>query len=276
MAALSPSLQPTERRVVETILEDRSTCVDHSAQDLAERVGVGRSTVIRAVQSLGYDGFPQLRVALARELALEPSPDSEDSSDRSTPLGTLRAHAEEFAAHLPGMLSALTSEVLDSFLRTLDDSDRVLVVANGLSSPLGLDMALRLNAAGRTAEHFLDAMGQRIAARQLGVGSSCLVLSGSGANRLSVEALRAAHDSGATTLAVTSFAHSAIAEVADITLVIPPMRESFTEELLHTSRAGLTFVTEQIVDLLADRRGERARTARANALSVLGSTLQEE
>ena len=67
--SLAPSLQPGERRVVEAIVADRNATVEHTAQELADAVGVGRTTVIRAAQSLGFEGYPQLRVALAQELA---------------------------------------------------------------------------------------------------------------------------------------------------------------------------------------------------------------
>jgi RpiR family carbohydrate utilization transcriptional regulator len=69
IATVINSLLPSERRVVELILADAEGIVETTAQDLADRAGVARSTVIRTCQSLGYRGYPQLRVALARELA---------------------------------------------------------------------------------------------------------------------------------------------------------------------------------------------------------------
>ena len=72
IAALAPSLQPSERRVADLIAADLAAAVERTAQQLADEVGVGRASVIRTAQTLGYEGFPQLRVALARELAFAP------------------------------------------------------------------------------------------------------------------------------------------------------------------------------------------------------------
>lgn len=274
IVSLLPALQPTERRVVEAIIADRSRTVEHTAQELADAVGVGRTTVIRATQSLGYEGYPQLRVALAQELALEHSAAAIDDAGASLS-GTLRAAVQRFGSRLGPTMSALTEEALAAFLHGLDEAERVLVIANGLSLPLGLDMTLRLNAAGRPAEQLLDALGQQIAARQLGARSACVVVSGSGANRSSLEAVHAARTSGARVLAITSFARSAVAELADVVLVVPPINDSFRDELIHTSRAALMLLTEQLVDLLIVHRGERGRDARAASLSVLGGSLQE-
>jgi len=272
IVALGPSLQPSERRIVEAIADDLAAAVERTAQELADAVGVGRASVIRAAQSLGYEGYPQLRVALAQELALGAVA---TTTDDGTLVGALRAEVDRFGARLGHMMAALTEEAVDAFVAALDEADRVLVIANGLSAPLGLDMMLRLNSVGRPAEQLADALAQQISARQLGAGSVCLVVSGSGANRATLAGMSAARESGARVLLVTSFARSAAAELADVVLVIPPVDGSFRDELIHTSRAGLMLVIEVLVGLLVARRGERGREARAAALSVLGSAIQE-
>ncbi|WP_125105697.1 MurR/RpiR family transcriptional regulator [Gulosibacter massiliensis] len=277
IGSLSPSLQPGERRVAEAIVADRSGTVERTAQELADAVGVGRTTVIRAAQSLGYEGYPQLRVALAQELALETSARvaaGEDAGD-GTMVGSVRAGVQRFGARLSHTVSALTEESVGAFVRGLDEAERVLVIANGLSSSLGLDLVLRLNSAGRPAEMLMDSMSQQISARLLGAGSVCVVLSGSGANRSTLEAMRAAKASGARVLAITSFARSVLADEADVVLVAPPINESFQDELIHTSRAALMLLTEQLVDQLIAHRGDRGRDAQAAAVSMLGAGLHE-
>lgn len=273
VAMLAPSLQPSERRVAEAIAGDAENAIERTAQEIADLVGVGRATVIRTAQSLGYDGYPQLRVALTREVALG-GPSAPDASD-GTMLGAVRASIDRVAGRLSQTTSALTEESLEEFVRVLDESHRVLVAANGLSAPLGLDLAMRLVSSGRSAEYMSDTMGQQITAAQLGKGSTCLVVSGSGANRATLEVIDAARASGATVLVITSFPRSAAAERADVTLVVAPIDDSFRDELVHTSRAALMLVTESVVALLAARRGDAARKARAVTLSVLSRSLSE-
>lgn len=275
--SLAPSLQPGERRVVEAIVADRNATVERTAQELADAVGVGRTTVIRAAQSLGFEGYPQLRVALAQELAREASVSAAADADagNGTMVGAVRAGVQRFGARLGHTVSALTEDAVGEFVRGLDEAERVLVIANGLSSSLGLDLVLRLNSAGRPAEMLMDAMSQQISARLLGEGSVCVVLSGSGANRATLEAMRAAKASGARVLAVTSFARSVLADEADVVLVVPPINESFQDELIHTSRAALMLLTEQLVDQLTAYRGDRGRAAQAAAVSMLGAGLHE-
>ena len=68
ISALAQSFQPSERRVADAIVADPAGAVECTAQQLADQVGVGRASVIRTAQTLGYEGYPQLRVALARDL----------------------------------------------------------------------------------------------------------------------------------------------------------------------------------------------------------------
>lgn len=272
IAMLAPSLQPTERRIAESIVADVEAAIERTAQEVADLVGVGRASVIRTAQSLGYDGYPQLRVALAREVSLTGSVSTETDG---TMLGALRGAVDRFASRLGHTVSTLTEEGLDAFVTEIDRAQRLLVAANGLSSPLGIDLAMRLTSAGRPAEYTPDTLGQQISAKQLGPASACLVVSGSGVTRASLDVMAEARASGARVLAITSFPRSPVAESADVALIVAPVNDSFHEELVHTSRAALMLVTESVVGLLVARRGESARIAQAATLSVLSRSLSE-
>mgnify|MGYP001148992149 FL=1 len=252
IAALAPSLQPSERRVADTIAADLAGSVECTAQQLADLVGVGRASVVRTARTLGYEGYPQLRVAVARELAFTPAPADEDGD--GTAVGALRAGIDAFARSLPRVTAALTEEAVTGFVTALDEADRVVIAASGLSTPLGLDVAMRLGSAGRPCEFLPDTLAQQIAARQLSAGSVCLALSGSGTSRPTLAAATAARGAGARVLAVTSFAHAPLVALADVALVVPPVTGTFRDELLHTSRAALGLVLEHLVELLVDRR----------------------
>lgn len=271
IAALAPSLRPSARRVVDLVATDLGAAVECTAQELADRAGVGRATVIRTAQTLGYDGYPQMRVALARELALTPA----GATSAESPAGVLRGSIEEFGRTLPRLTAALTDASVEEFVSSLDDAARVVVVAAGLSAPLGLDAAMRLSAAGRPAEYLPDPLSQQIAARSLDAGSVCLVFSGSGANEDSLAAAAAARTAGARVLAVTSFSRAPLVSFADTVLVIPPVGDSFPDELMHQSRAALALVLESLMKVLVLRRGERGRQAREAALTLIEKRLSE-
>ena len=273
IAMLAPSMQPSERRVADAIAADADTAIEWTAQEIADTVGVGRATVIRTAQTLGYDGYPQLRVALARERATA-APVADDAAD-PTMLGALRGAVDRFAFRLAHTVSAVTEETLSTFVHELDVSTRLLVAANGLSAPVGADLAMRLTSAGRPAVYLAGTRGQQITAAQLGAGGAGRGGCGGGVNRASIDVMTAARASGARVLAITSFPRSPVAELADTALVVAPINDSFRDELLYTSRAALMLVTESVVGLLVHTRGPSATAAQVATLSVLGQSLSE-
>lgn len=66
-----PTLSKAERRVGRALLADYPSAGLASAARLAERAEVSPPTVLRFAQSLGYDGFTDLQVALRAELSAQ-------------------------------------------------------------------------------------------------------------------------------------------------------------------------------------------------------------
>jgi RpiR family carbohydrate utilization transcriptional regulator len=271
IATVLNSLQPSERRVVDHIIGDLDGVVEMTAQDLADRTGVARSTVIRTCQTLGYRGFPQLRVALTRELAQSGQP--EDFGESA--LGRIRAEIAALAASLPQIASVLSEADVEAAVVTLLSATRLLALANGLSSPLASDLSMRLTAIGRPTEFVADPIGQQIAARQLSPADAAIILSGSGANESSLKAARAVKLTGAKLVVITSFATSPLGSLADVALVVAPASGSFRHELEHTSRVPHVILLESLVEVIAARLGDRARTARSTVLTILSDNLSD-
>jgi RpiR family carbohydrate utilization transcriptional regulator len=266
------SLQPSEVSVVALILDDAEGVVELTAQDLAERAGVARSSVIRTCQRLGYRGFAQLRVALTRELAQTVVGDRDYGESA---LGTIRADIDALAATLPRIASVLGEDAVERAVATIVGAGRLLALASGLSSPLALDAGMRLTAIGRPTEVVADPIGQQIAARQLSPADAVLIISGSGASEASLKAARAARQTGAAVVVLTSFATSPLVSLADIALVVAPARGTFRHELEHTSRVPHVILLESLVEVVAARLGDRARLTRSAVLDILSDNLSE-
>ena len=270
IAALSTSLQPSERVVAQVVAADIAETVERTAQELADTAGVGRATVVRTAQALGYDGYPQLRVALALEVARYER-EAEPVTD-GTLLGSIVTAVERFRSRLALATSALIESDVVDFVTRLDTADRVLVAASGLSVPLSLDLVLRLSAIGRPAEYLPNALSQQMTASQLSPTSVCLAISGSGVSSATLDVMKTARDSGAQVLSLTSFAGSAVDRASDVGLVVP-VEGSFHGELVHSSRASLALIVEALVDALVIHRGDGGEAAQAAVLSVISRTI---
>jgi len=268
IAAVRNSLQPSERRVADLIVDEPDAVIELTAQQIADRVGVGRSSVVRACQTFGYRGYPQLRVALAAERGSRTvAPSAQDGA-----LGGIRSAIDRIADDLRAVTSLLEADAVSEAVEAVVGARRLLVVASGLSAPVATDLAMRLTAVGRPAETLGDPIGQQIAARHLAAADVCVVISGSGANEASLRAAAAARAAGARVIALTSFSASPLTERADLSLVLAS-GGSFRDELEHTSRIAHAVFAEAFVDAVAAARADDSALARSRVLEILSDNL---
>ena len=68
-----PGLRPSEQKVARFIMGNPEDVVNMSSVELGSAAGVSESTVIKCSQRLGFEGFVQLKLALARDLAVAPT-----------------------------------------------------------------------------------------------------------------------------------------------------------------------------------------------------------
>jgi DNA-binding MurR/RpiR family transcriptional regulator len=274
--ALGPSLLPAERAVADLFLERPAEVIEMSSQQVGLAAGASRATVVRACQSLGYSGYQQLRVMLARDLGATAVPASGRSDGTTGTVADVVLDAfDAVGASLPAMTALLDAQAVIRVVQALADAGQVIAVGNGLSRPLAELAAQRLVAIGVTASAPVDPILQQVAARHLAPTDVLLVISGSGANATTVGAARAARAAGATVLLVTAFARSALTGLADESMVVGMRDTTFRNELAVTTRIPQFILVEALIAAVARQRGEAAEAAHALTVSILSENLAE-
>lgn len=267
-----PSLLPAEQAVAAVFLAHTQKIVELSSQQVADLAGASRATVVRTCQSLGFSGYQQLRVLLARDAGYA------STDQRPKVVGAPGMVDDTFVQvgqAVATMAALLDPDAVTGSVQAMAQAGRMLVVGNGLSAPLAADMASRLSAIGRPAESSLDVIGQQISARLLAPSDLLLIISGSGANSSSLRVAQAAKDAGAALVAITAFARSPLAAMADFSLVVGMGDLSFREEVTVTSRIPQTILMEGLIAALSEELGEKAKAAKALALEVISGNLDE-
>src|SRR6478752_7538301 len=68
-----PNLRPAEQRVAEAVLADPAGISESSITTVARRCQTSETTVLRFCRAIGLNGYPELRIALARAAQWEES-----------------------------------------------------------------------------------------------------------------------------------------------------------------------------------------------------------
>lgn len=270
-----PTLGETDQRVVGAILDDPEAVVRGSVTDLARRAGTAQSSAVRACQRLGYRGYQDVKLVIARDLASQNHQDRDLAHEEGVDGGTPPSEILDRILRRSGSALVDATRTVDPglFARAVDRlaaASRVLVVGNGTSAAPAHDAAYRLAVLGIVATSPADVMAQHLAARHLDASCVCLVVSHTGASRETLLAAQAARDANAFVVAITSFTNSPLTGIADAPLVAGGPDYGFRLEAMASRLAHLG-----VVDCLFVAIAVRRPAAFATALDLMADVTVE-
>lgn len=267
LAALG-SATASAARVLTALLHDPAGAAQLTVTDLASRTGTSEATVVRTARSLGFAGYPQLRLALAATATSEPAALLTGSLDDAADLATVVA-----------TLAALESEAVTATAATLDVTALAAAAAAvhgarvvdcygiGASALLAADFDHKAQRVGLLTRLRSEGHAALVSSQTLGADDAALVVSHSGRTPDVVAAATRARERGARVVAVTSSAGSPLARTADHVLVATG-RETAYRAGAMASRASSLLVLDCLYTAVVQRLGSSAtdvlrRTLRA-------------
>lgn len=249
-----PQFSPALQRVARYLLDHPEVVVTQSMRGVGVQAGSTPATLVRFAQQLGFDGWPQLKAAFARDLGLA-------GDAYGTRVRQLVDRARE---------RGLAAEMIEAQHRNLDAARQQGEAALEAACAL-LEKAPAVHAAGfracfpiaftfvylyrlfRASVHLVDGqagaleMQQRAFAR----GEALLVASFAPYSREALQVTQAAKAAGCRILALTDSAASPLSLAAQQTLLFSTQSPSF-----FPSVAAGVALTEALVELLASRAGK--------------------
>ena len=173
-----------------------------SISSLAKACGVAEATIFRFCRALGFDGYNEMKIALAKatatampvSLKLEPGVDTQ----------TLCTHAYNTAIEaLNGTRSALDPESVDRAATLLQRARQVFFFGQGGSYILACDIWARFSMLSTKFRTAGDSHMQAIAASLMGPEDVVVFVSYSGATRDMMDTLHLARENGAKVILLT-------------------------------------------------------------------------
>jgi len=263
--AALPSLSKAERRVGRALLADYPSAGLASAARLAERAEVSPPTVLRFAQTLGYEGFTDLQVALRAELTarsngpitrLSTTPADADAGPLDRLLHQARAQnerAEETLAQMP-------APAVEAAVALLADTSRPLHLHGGrFSHLLAMHLAAHLEQLRPGVRLLADPSGRDLGTMiELTRRDVVMLFDYHRYQRSAADLAARVHRAGATVLLVTDDLACPVAPEAEVVLTA-----SSTVGTTYQSMAAGFLLTELLIPLVMDAVGEPARTRMA-------------
>jgi len=241
---LLPDLSPAERRVAAAVLADPAAVAGQTIRELARACDTSEATVVRFCRATGFGGYPQLRLALAREAGRavsrgEVGGDIAEDDDLAAIVHTV---ATTDARAIEDTAAGLDLDVLAAVVDVLVAAPRIEIYGVGASGLVAVDLEQKLRRIGRRATACPEAHAALVSAALLGPGDVAVGISHTGATVDTIDALALASTSGATTVALTNFPRSPLAQLADHVLVTAARETTFRSGATASRIAQLTVV----------------------------------
>ena len=197
------SLRTAEQRVADFILKHPDDLIYLTVTELAERTNTSESTVVRLCQKIGYKGYQEFKIMLARDL-VEPTHEIYAQIESGDSLTTIKNKVFQANAQaLRDTMEVLSDTELESAVKALARARRVEIYGVGGSAPLALDAYHKFLKLGISAVALSDGDMMAMSSSLLQEGDVALGISHTGASRDVTDALSKAQAAGAKTICIT-------------------------------------------------------------------------
>ncbi|MDG4831801.1 MurR/RpiR family transcriptional regulator [Solwaraspora sp. WMMD1047] len=260
-----PEFTGALQRVAEQVLTDPAAAARATIVELAERSGTSPATVTRFCRALGFEGYADLRLGIAAETGRARSAGwTIDIGREIQPSDPLQRVLDQImAADTRAMQDTASLLDLNEVERAADaiaGAARVNIFGASGSALVGGEMQFSLHRIGVAAWAWNDVHEGLASAALLRGGDVALGISHTGQTRETIETLAEAGSHGATTVALTGFPRSPLAELADVVLLTASQATTFRPDAL-SARHPQMVVLDLLYIAVAQRTHDRAHSA---------------
>ena len=257
------SLTTVEKRIADYILLHEAEIPGLSTSELADRAQTAKSAIIRCCKSLGFEGFPHLKLALAAEL----------SKNRQLNYAPYISPEETSAEIIEKVFSANvkalhdTAEQLDpkrveQVLELLAGARHICLYGVGTSASMVTELQYRLMQLGYDAFAYTDPVTMRISTMNMDRRDIAFAISYSGRTESTVKAMELAKETGAETICITGFPDSPLAKLCRHPICIYSDEIQYPVEAMSAKIAQLSLIYALTTALSARHYDETLQRAK--------------
>lgn len=207
-----------------------------TASKLGETTGVSESTVVRFASELGFEGYPEMRLAL-QEMIRNRLTSVQRMEVAKNVIGTRDVLTATFQADMEKIRLTLESVDKDSFaaaVAKIVGAKHIYILGTRTSAALSMFMGYYFNLMFENVRVLYESSNSEIFEQILRISSDDVLIGISFPrySRRTIRAVRYAKSSGAAVIGITDAATSPLAKLADISLLAKSDMVSFVDSLV--------------------------------------------
>ena len=258
-----PTFSKSEKKIADYIMENPNAILPMFITELAERSGSSEATIVRFCRKLGFNGYQQFKLALAKSADVRPV--SENITQDDTAYGILSKVCEDIYCSLEKTKQTIDEDALQKCCEKLLSADKILIFGLGNSASIAQDACHKMFRLGLNAIAYTDNHMQAIASAHATSNSVVIGISHSGHSKDIVQSMQTAKERGSTTISLTSEKKSPIVKVSDIVLYTVSDETNYRILGLSSRIAQLTIIDTIYSYLVCHINNSEERIARTES-----------
>lgn len=254
------SLTEAEQKVAQYVIAHPEDIIYLTVNELASHCNSSDATVVRFCKSMGYKGFQDFKINIARLVVNPNQIILEDLNVGDTPVTIKRKVFNSRIQVLSDTLGVLNEKEFERAVDALDAARRIELYGVGASAYVAMNMMHQFLKIGIKCSANLDADTQAMSASLLGPEDVAVGISHTGCSKQTIRCLQLAKNVGATTITITNHAKSPILQEADI-ILFTAAKETLYKSEGFASRIAEIVVLDSLLVALSMRRYEACENA---------------
>ena len=204
-----------EKRVADFVLQNPHKAVECNVSELAKISGVSDATVVRMCHHIGYNGYYQFRITLARDIGKKQYSDAENLQNT----GAIERFFQDYAENMIAIGRKIDSETMWNCVNLLRNCNVAHIIATGNTSVLSQYMSFRLGRLGVKSSFGVSPEYYMNHINLADPNDIVIAISKSGASKPVILGMELAKDKGLKSIAITSKIQSPVSDLANYVLL---------------------------------------------------------
>lgn len=243
--SLMESFTPSEKKLANYIIGNLDTISNLSTAELADYAGTSPSSVIRFSRKLGYEGFGELKISIAKDVALNNLNEEkvyEAVTINDSIIETINKIARQNINAIEDTVKLIEEDSISNAIEAMKSAKHIYLFGAGASGLVAKDLQYKLVRINIPASMYMDSHTQLASAANINKDEVAIGISHSGKTLETYKSLEMAKKGGAKTISITKYGNNPVSDICDINIFTTGVEKGLRAGAIASRIAQLTII----------------------------------
>lgn len=242
--SLKKDMTQKENQIAEYILENMNEILGLTSVELATRIGVGQSSIIKFIKKIGFNRYNEFKIQLSKELESEKIYKARETIHSQIYVDdTLENLANktlnEITKALEKTVGNIDYKYFENVIELIRKSKKILIIGSGMSSIVARDLEMKFMKIKIESIHYESPHMQLMKLATMDREDLVIAISHRGETGDVIDVIKKAKKKNITILSITSIEKNTVASLSDYNLKIISDENIFRSSAISSRMAQL-------------------------------------